>query len=391
MSSGMNGTKSRGVFASLAELQSAELRSGVTVWVHGGSRYDIYNSDQGGGVPLDNGNWAQEVGGSSGGGEVNTASNIGTGAGVFAQKSGVDLQFKTIKATGGASVSSDSDSITIDTSALIPASEKGAPNGIATLAGGKVPADQLPSYVDDVLEYATFADFPVSGESGKIYVALDTNAQYRWAGSTYVEFGSGSTTWGSITGTLSNQTDLQIELDAKQDALVSGSNIKTVGGQSLLGSGDIPLTSGAVNPQAATFKQTSGLRSGIAGVIPFYDSSKFNFVSETADISTSGSGILLKLGSYNIACIASVTKGSSPSISGGLKITSSSGDVIDILLDSIVTVASDFRHPLNGSSVIKITQDTVINIELDMLSTESFDTTSPQGSAIAYDLRITKL
>lgn len=52
---------------------------------------------------------------------------------------------------------------------------------------GKVPSSQLPSYVDDVLEYANFAAFPVEGESGKIYVALDTNLTYRWSGSAYVE------------------------------------------------------------------------------------------------------------------------------------------------------------------------------------------------------------
>lgn len=57
----------------------------------------------------------------------------------------------------------------------------------ADLVGGKVPAAQLPSYVDDVLEYANLAAFPATGESGKIYVALDTNLTYRWSGSAYVE------------------------------------------------------------------------------------------------------------------------------------------------------------------------------------------------------------
>ena len=51
---------------------------------------------------------------------------------------------------------------------------------------GKVPSWQLPSYVDDVLEYGTFALFPAVGESGKIYLAKDTNLQYRWGGSSYV-------------------------------------------------------------------------------------------------------------------------------------------------------------------------------------------------------------
>lgn len=57
----------------------------------------------------------------------------------------------------------------------------------ADLVGGLVPASQLPSYVDDVLEFANFAAFPVTGDSGKIYVALDTNLTYRWGGSSYVE------------------------------------------------------------------------------------------------------------------------------------------------------------------------------------------------------------
>lgn len=64
----------------------------------------------------------------------------------------------------------------------------GAPNGLAELDGsGKVPSSQLPSFVDDVVEYANLAAFPVTGESGKIYVALNTNLTYRWAGSSYIE------------------------------------------------------------------------------------------------------------------------------------------------------------------------------------------------------------
>lgn len=52
---------------------------------------------------------------------------------------------------------------------------------------GKVPATQLPSYVDDVLEYANFAALPGIGEAGIIYVTLNTNLTYRWSGSAYIE------------------------------------------------------------------------------------------------------------------------------------------------------------------------------------------------------------
>lgn len=67
-------------------------------------------------------------------------------------------------------------------------STKGQPGGLAELdSTGKVPAAQLPSYVDDVLEFSTKAQFPQTGETGKIYVAKDTNLTYRWTGTQYLE------------------------------------------------------------------------------------------------------------------------------------------------------------------------------------------------------------
>ena len=72
-------------------------------------------------------------------------------------------------------------------------SEKGQVDGYASLGGdGKVPTGQLPSYVDDVLEYPTLGDFPAIGEAGKIYIALDTNKTYRWSGSVYIYITSGA-------------------------------------------------------------------------------------------------------------------------------------------------------------------------------------------------------
>ena len=77
--------------------------------------------------------------------------------------------------------------------------QKGVPNGVATLdATGTVPAAQLPSYVDDVLE-GTYQDEttflkpteegepePYEGETGKIYVDTANGKTYRWSGSRYV-------------------------------------------------------------------------------------------------------------------------------------------------------------------------------------------------------------
>ena len=78
---------------------------------------------------------------------------------------------------------------------------KGAANGYAGLDGsGKVPAAQLPSYVDDVLEYANLAALPATGETGKIYLTLDTSKTYRWSGSAYVVIVAGAAAWADVTG-----------------------------------------------------------------------------------------------------------------------------------------------------------------------------------------------
>jgi hypothetical protein len=99
---------------------------------------------------------------------------------------------------------------TVGLPSKIDLAEKGMPNGVATLDfQGKVPATQLPSYVDDVLEFADLASFPASGELGKIYVAADTNKTYRWSGSVYVYITSGAVdSVNGLTGVVSLNTSL---------------------------------------------------------------------------------------------------------------------------------------------------------------------------------------
>lgn len=69
----------------------------------------------------------------------------------------------------------------------------------ADLVAGKVPSGQLPSYVDDVEEYANLAALPGTGETGKIYVTLDTNKQYRWTGSVYQVISASPGTTDALT------------------------------------------------------------------------------------------------------------------------------------------------------------------------------------------------
>lgn len=78
---------------------------------------------------------------------------------------------------------------------------KGVANGYVPLnSSALIDSTYLPSYVDDVLEFANLASFPVTGESSKIYIALDTNLTYRWSGSAYVEI-SASLALGETSST----------------------------------------------------------------------------------------------------------------------------------------------------------------------------------------------
>ena len=69
----------------------------------------------------------------------------------------------------------------------------------ATLVGGTVPASQLPSYVDDVVEAAGTGNFPATGEADKIYVDTSTNKTYRWSGSQYVEISASPGSTDEVT------------------------------------------------------------------------------------------------------------------------------------------------------------------------------------------------
>lgn len=90
--------------------------------------------------------------------------------------------------------------------AKVAIADLGVADGVATLdSSGRVPASQLPSYVDDVLEFDVASgavgeetEFPATGETGKIYIALDTNKVYRWSGSAYIEIAASPGTTDSV-------------------------------------------------------------------------------------------------------------------------------------------------------------------------------------------------
>ena len=106
--------------------------------------------------------------------------------------------------------------------------QKGAANGLAELDGsGKVPSSQLPSYVDDVLEYSSSASFPATGETGKLYVDLTTNDVHRWTGSTYVKVSDAVSSADQATRLATART-IQLTGDVTGSASFDGSANATI-------------------------------------------------------------------------------------------------------------------------------------------------------------------
>lgn len=152
-----------------------------------------------------------------------------------------------------------------DATPRIAASEKGAVNGVATLdAAGKVPAAQLPSYVDDVKEYENKAAFPETGEADKIYVDIDTGSIYRWSGTQYIQINA------SV---------------ASADTAVKLATARKIAGVPFDGSADITIPAGNVGAFTkeetnTTFLSKADATTTYVAITPGKDLSDNNFTTE---------------------------------------------------------------------------------------------------------------
>jgi len=164
-------------------------------------------------------------------------------------------------------------------------------------ASGKVPAAQLPSYVDDVLEYPAKSNFPATGETGKIYVSTNDNKTYRWSGSAYVEISASialgetaSTAYPGNKGKIAYdhsqaahapanaeqnvQSDWSVT-DTSSDAYIkgkptsmpaNGGNAATVGGHTV--GIDVPANAIFTDTKPVAMKGATASAAGAAGYVP---------------------------------------------------------------------------------------------------------------------------
>lgn len=121
------------------------------------------------------------------------------------------------------------------------------------LTDGLIPASYLPSYVDDVIEAANLASFPKTGESGKIYVALDTNLTYRWSGTTYVEISPSLALGETATTAYAGNKG-----KANADAITALKAIKISAGTGLSGGGTLAANR-TISLKPATITDLGGI------------------------------------------------------------------------------------------------------------------------------------
>jgi hypothetical protein len=212
---------------------------------------------------------------------------------------------------------------------------KGAANGYCPLdATSKISATYLPSYVDDVLEYANLAAFPGTGETGKMYLDLATNKVYRWSGTVYVEI---SASPGSTDAVPEGSTNLYFT-PARAQAAITGGASSIVTSNLTLSRALVSDGSGKV-AVAATTSTELGYVSGVTSAIQTQLDGKQPLDSDlTAFAALAANGIVARTGTGAVAA---------RSIQGTTnQITLTNGDGVSG--NPIVTLANDLVLPGTG-------------------------------------------
>ena len=196
-------------------------------------------------------------------------------------------------------------------------------------AGGKITAAVLPSYVDDVLEFANLAAFPATGESGKIFIAIDTNFQYRWGGSSYTQITASPGSTDSIT---EGSTNLYFTAARVRSTVLTGLSLAT---NAAIGATDTVLSAfGKLQ------KQISDLSSSVSTILGWSRRSML-----TADL-TLYVGYNLGAAAVSIASPGVVTKAAHGLVAGSQVsfaiLPNTKTATISVASPAVVTMANSF-------------------------------------------------
>ena len=201
---------------------------------------------------------------------------------------------------------------------------KNEANGYAGLdSNGKVASAQLPSYVDDVVESANFAALPATGETGKIYVLLDSGFVYRWSGSVYVEI---SASPGSTDAVSEGATNLYFTNARARAAISVTQNLSYNDSTGVITGPDLSsyLTSVALN-DVSDVTIITPLSTGQAlvynGIATQWENTTLNFLSSVQGDASPQLGGNLSVGSYSIVAPVNNDINITPSGTGNVVIS----------------------------------------------------------------------
>lgn len=187
---------------------------------------------------------------------------------------------------------------------------KGSANGIASLdEQGVVPSAQLPSYVDDVIDvYATYdksaegvlsniqlfsnqeKTTPITPESGKIYIDVEGNYQFRWTGTQYATVGA-PTVLGEVTGTAydgGKGKALSDTINKMSDKVVVGSTIVTSSTNNVVIKYQTHFTS--TNSNSEDSHTINAATTSQAGVMSAADKQKLDTINQAKTLSSATAG-----------------------------------------------------------------------------------------------------
>ena len=288
--------------------------------------------------------------------------------------------------------------INTQVAAKVASSAIGAANGVAGLdSAGKVPSNQLPSYVDDVLEYAALSSFPSTGEAGKIYVAKDTNKSYRWSGSTYVELSSYAEASTSASGLMSAADK------TKLDGITKGSaagNVPVVGTALETTNNNIVVTdtAGKLKPSGTTIGSAAGKTAGsAAGNVPLVGTALGTTDNNVAVTNTSGALKPYGVTAPNLATYGLYVTGSA-SISSNIAtytvtnltgLTASAGTVVKVCFSAALQSSAAINQVkltfAGKTGIIKAVRGgSLINVASHLFSGGNYSSTYPYKVWDAY-------
>lgn len=187
---------------------------------------------------------------------------------------------------------------------------KGSANGIASLdEQGVVPSAQLPSYVDDVIDvYATYdksaegvlsniqlfsnqeKTTPITPESGKIYIDVEGNYQFRWTGTQYATVGA-PTVLGEVTGTAydgGKGKALSDTINKMSDKVVVGPTIVTSSTNNVVIKYQTHFTS--TNSNSEDSHTINAATTSQAGVMSAADKQKLDTINQAKTLSSATAG-----------------------------------------------------------------------------------------------------